>query len=128
MAYDNNQMESPNPVIAGVSVSRRTAVAALISSARLGAQTQDQQQQEPHERTVLPPEDRRLPNGKSQIDAIAKDDHQKALKDAEDLVAVAEQLRDELKRSGDYVVPVSSVRKTEEIEKLARKIRGRLKD
>jgi hypothetical protein len=33
-----------------------------------------------------------------------------------------------LQRAGNYVVPVSSVKKTEEIEKLARRIRGRLKD
>lgn len=104
-------------------------MAALIGSAGVAAQTQEPQQ-EPHERQTFPPNssDRKLPNGKSQSDAIAKEDHQKALKDAEDLVAMAEQLRDELKRAGDYVVPVSSVKKTEEIEKLARKIRGRLKD
>jgi Zn-dependent oligopeptidase len=104
-------------------------MAALIACTGVAAQTQDPQQ-EPHERQTFPPNtnDRKLPNGKSQSDAIAKEDHQKALKDAEDLVAMAEQLRDELKRAGDYVVPVSSVKKTEEIEKLARKIRGRLKD
>ena len=104
-------------------------MAALIASSRVLAQTQDPQQ-EPQQRQGFPPnsDDHKLPNGKSQSDAIAKEDHQKALKDAEDLVAMAEQLRDELKRAGDYVVPVSSVKKTEEIEKLARKIRGHLKD
>ncbi|MBV9406986.1 MAG: hypothetical protein JO211_16680, partial [Acidobacteriaceae bacterium] len=66
-------------------------------------------------------------NGKSQKDAIAKQEHEHALKDAEDLVAVAQQLRDELQKSGDYVVSMSSVKKTEEIERLARRIRGRLK-
>lgn len=122
MAYDNNQMVD-------FGITRRTAIAALVAPAGLPAQTQDPQQ-EPHERQGFPPnsEDRRLPNGKSQKDAIAKDDHEKALKDANDLVAMAEELRDELKRAGDYTVPVSSVKKTEEIEKLARKIRGRLKD
>ncbi len=30
-------------------------------------------------------------------------------------------------KAGNYVVPVASVKKTEEIEKLARRIRGRLK-
>ncbi len=74
-----------------------------------------------------PEEDRKLPNGKSQKDAIAKQSHQDALKDAEDLFTLAGDLRDQLKKAGDYVVDVSSVKKTEEIEKLARRIRGRLK-
>ncbi|MBV8072441.1 MAG: hypothetical protein JO270_21235 [Acidobacteriaceae bacterium] len=122
-------MEQGNPATAPNHISRRAALMALAAPAVIARQAQ-QPQPEPHEREGFPPnsEDRKLPNGKSQKDAIAKDDHEKALKDAEDLVAMAEQLRDELKRAGDYVVPVSSVKKTEEIEKLARKIRGRLKD
>ena len=52
---------------------------------------------------------------------------EEALKDAESLIRLAEDLRDELKHSGEYVVAVSSLRKTEEIEKLARHIRGKLK-
>ncbi len=75
-----------------------------------------------------PDEDVRLPNGKSQRDEIARQQHADALKDVDALVSTAEELRDELKRAGDFVVPVASVRKTEEIEKLARKIRGRLKN
>ncbi|HEY6986768.1 MAG TPA: hypothetical protein VH369_00210, partial [Bryobacteraceae bacterium] len=68
-----------------------------------------------------------LPNGKSQKNAMAKQNHEEALKDAEDLVTAAQQLQDEIKKAGSYVVPVESLKKTEEIEKLARRIRGRLK-
>lgn len=75
-----------------------------------------------------PNEDTKLPNGKSQKDAIAKEDHEQALKDVNDLIGVAQQLRDELEKSGEHVVSISSLKKTEEIERLARKIRGRLKD
>lgn len=108
---------------------RRTAVLSLIAPALLAGNSQDQQQQDRN--LPLPPnpdEDRKLPNGKSQKDAIAKEQHEQALKDTADLIAVAQQLRDELQKAGDYVVPVASVKKTEEIEKLARRIRGRLKD
>jgi hypothetical protein len=73
-------------------------------------------------------DNRRLPNGKLQKDAIAKQQHEQALKDTDNLIAIAEQLKAELQKSGDYVIPLSSVKKTEEIEHLARKIRGRLKD
>jgi hypothetical protein len=89
------------------------------------------QQQEPDVRRPLPDripdDDVRLPNGKSQKDAISKQAHEDALKDVESLIHLAEDLRDELKHSGEYVVAVSSLRKTEEIEKLARHIRGKLK-
>ena len=102
----------------------------MIASAVLAAQNPNQEQdpRNPHlPRTPDPDEDRKLPNGKSQKDEIAKQDHQKALNEAESLLSIAQELRDELKKAGDYVVPVSSVKKTEEIEKLARRIRGRLK-
>ncbi len=127
MAYHNNQMDRATFPAAASRWSRRTIVASFLASAAARGQSSAQQQETP----PFPPkpgEDRKLPDGKSQTDAIAKSDHEKALKDADDLVAMAEQLRDELKRAGDYVVPVSSVKKTEEIEKLARRIRGRLKD
>jgi hypothetical protein len=114
--------------------SRRIVLLSSIASALSYAKGQDSQEQPPDRH--LPPfpnpnkrdDDRKLPNGKSQNDAIAKQNHEQALKDANDLLAVAGQLRDELQKAGSYVVPVSSVKKTEEIEKLARRIRGRLKD
>jgi len=72
-------------------------------------------------------DDARLPNGKSQKDAISKQSHEEALKDTATLIQLAEDLRDELKHNGEYVVAVSSLKKTEEIEKLARRIRAKLR-
>lgn len=71
--------------------------------------------------------DEKLPNGKSMKDAIARDNHKKALSEADELVKLVQQLKDEIEKAGEFVVPVNSVRRTEDIEKLARKIRGRLK-
>jgi hypothetical protein len=45
----------------------------------------------------------------------------------QDLLSTAQQLQDELKKAGSYVVPADSIKKTKDIEKLARRIRGRLK-
>ncbi|MGH9640397.1 MAG: hypothetical protein ACRD3Y_10070 [Bryobacteraceae bacterium] len=70
----------------------------------------------------------RLPNGKLRNDAIAREEHKQALKETDQLIATAQQLKAELQKAGDYVVPVSAVRKTKEIERLAKKIRGRLKN
>jgi hypothetical protein len=111
-----------------MSLTRRTA---LFLSVLTPLVAQDAQQQTPDGRRPLPDhqpdEDVRLPNGKSQKDAISKQAHEDALKDVESLIQLAENLRDELKHSGEYVVSVSSLKKTEEIEKLARHIRGKLK-
>ncbi|HEX4770592.1 MAG TPA: hypothetical protein VH351_07175 [Bryobacteraceae bacterium] len=74
-----------------------------------------------------PDEDRKLPNGKSQKDAMAEQEHSEALKEANRLVGLATEVKEELEKAGNFVVPVSTLHKTEEIEKLARKIRGRLK-
>jgi hypothetical protein len=109
---------------------RRAILLSVGASALLAAQdqTQPQEPQPPHGIPIPnPEEDEKLPNGKSRKDAIAKEEHEQALRDTNHLIAVAEQLKDELQKAGDYVVPLSSVKKTEEIERLARKIRGRLK-
>jgi hypothetical protein len=73
-------------------------------------------------------EEMRLPNGKSQKNAIAEDQHKKAIAEADQLVKLTQQLRDELSKAGNFVVPVSSIRRTEAIEKLAKQIRSRLRD
>src|SRR5579863_10161884 len=109
---------------------RRTAMLSLVASAAALARQQERQDQQDDRRLPLPPnpnEDTKLPNGKSQKDLIAKEDHEQALKDVKELISIAEQLRNDLERSGEHVVSVSSVKKTEDIERLARKIRGRLK-
>ena len=42
-------------------------------------------------------------------------------------MAAAEELKTELEKNDRYVVSLAAIRKTEEIEKLAKRIRGRLK-
>jgi hypothetical protein len=71
--------------------------------------------------------DAKLPNGKSQQEEILKADYQKTLQDASDLVRLAEQLQDDLIKEDRHVLSIASLKKAEDIEKLARKIRTRLK-
>ena len=71
--------------------------------------------------------DLKLPSGKSQQEEILKADHKKDLEDAATLIALAGQLKAELEKNDRYVLSVSSIRKTEDIEKLAKRIRGRLR-
>jgi len=71
-------------------------------------------------------DDMQLPNGKSQQDEILKADHEKDLKDAAQLIELAEQLKQELEKNDRHVLSISSLKKTEEIEKLAKRIHSRL--
>lgn len=69
----------------------------------------------------------RLPSGKLQSDEILKSDHEKSLKDAGELLKLAEDLKIELEKNDAHVLSVGAVKKTEEIEKLAKRIRQRMK-
>jgi len=73
------------------------------------------------------PRDTKLPNGKSQQEEILKADHQKTLEDAAELVKLAEQLQDDLIKNDRHVLSIATLKKTDEIEKLAKRIRSRLK-
>ncbi len=66
-------------------------------------------------------------HGKSK-EQVAAENREPALKDVEELAQVSQELRDELRNTGQYVIPVDAIKKTKQIEKLARRIRGRLKD
>jgi len=72
-------------------------------------------------------EDVRLPSGSLQKEEILKEDFKKTLDDAARLLQFAEELKVELEKNERHVLSVSSLKKTEEIEKLAKRIRGRLK-
>jgi hypothetical protein len=85
-------------------------------------------QRPPRRDTVDPDEtvDTRLPSGKSQQEEILKAEHQKSLKDAAALIELAEQLKADLEKNDRHVLSLATMKKTEEIEKLAKKIRSRM--
>jgi hypothetical protein len=86
-------------------------------------------QQGPPERTLPPetPEEVRLPNGKLQREEILKADYQKTLEDARALSKLADELKADLERSDYNVLSVGTLKKTDDIDRLARRIRDRLK-
>ena len=72
-------------------------------------------------------EDVTLPNGKSQKEEILKAEHRQNLKDAAELAELAEQLKIDLEKNDRYVVSMATLKKTDDIEKLAKRIRARLR-
>jgi len=71
--------------------------------------------------------DVKLPNGKSQKDEILRAEYAQNLKDAQELVDLAQQLHDSLEKNDRYVLSLADLKKTEDIEKLVKKIHNRLR-
>lgn len=69
----------------------------------------------------------RLPNGKNQQDEILKADYQSNLKDSRALVDLATSFEEDLEKDDRFVLSLASLKKLDDIEKLTRRIRGRLK-
>jgi hypothetical protein len=104
----------------------RCALGLSLAAVSLLALGQSQRSQEP----AAPPgrsDDARLPNGKLQRDEILKAEYEQNLKDAAQLVELAQQLQQDLEKDDRFVLSMSTLKKTDDIEKLVRKIRTRLR-
>ena len=71
--------------------------------------------------------DVQFPNGKSQHEEILKADHKKNLEDAAAMAKLAEEVSEDLEKDDRYVMSLKTLKKLDEIEKLSKGIRGRLK-
>lgn len=64
---------------------------------------------------------------RSQVEAILKADREKSLEDAGEIVKLGQELRDEIEKNDKSVLSILAMKKAEEIEKLAKRIRGRMR-
>ncbi|HEY3740222.1 MAG TPA: hypothetical protein VGL53_10275, partial [Bryobacteraceae bacterium] len=78
----------------------------------------------PHQRAEQDDTPGKLPNGKSQQDEILKADHEKDVADARELVRLATELKDDVEKGDPFVFSIGELKKTDEIEKLVKRIRG----
>ncbi len=69
----------------------------------------------------------KLPSGKSQREEILKAEHEDTVADVDRIRKLAENLQGDLKKNDYHVLSIASLKKVEEIEKLARRVRGRMK-
>jgi hypothetical protein len=76
---------------------------------------------------IINPVPRRLPGGAAQREAIIADDYKKNLDDSIQLARLSREVRIEFQQSNRNIVSVTTLKKLDEIEKLTRNIRGRLK-
>ncbi len=79
----------------------------------------------------LPPEPEKpdvvLPSGKSQREEILKSDFAKSKADAAELVELTQQFKDEIDKGEHQVLDLKLLKKAETIEKLAKRIKDRLR-
>jgi hypothetical protein len=85
-----------------------------------------------HQPPTVPPApgtapDVQLPNGKSQREEMLKLDHKKNLEDATTMAKLAQEVSEDLEKDDRFVVSLKTLKKLDEIEKLAKAVRGRLK-
>jgi hypothetical protein len=110
---------------------RRATLIALLAAASsaVAHQTSTGERSGGAQISPFPPrqEDPKLPNGKSQRDEILKAERDQNLKDAAELADLAQQLQQDIEKNGAFVFSLSTMKKTDDIEKLAKKIRGRMR-
>jgi hypothetical protein len=73
------------------------------------------------------PDDTRLPNGKLQRDEILKADYEQNLKDARDLIDAARTFELDLEKSDRYVLSLGLLKKLDDIEKITKRMRNRMR-
>ncbi len=64
---------------------------------------------------------------KIKTEDILKEDHKKSLQDAAELVKLAEDIKADLEKNDRHILSVATLKKTEEIEKIARRLRSRMR-
>ena len=64
---------------------------------------------------------------RDQTEEILKRDYEDSLKDSAQLYKLAEELKIELEKNNRHVLSIAAIKKTEEIEKLAKRIRDRIR-
>lgn len=73
------------------------------------------------------PDVTRLPNGKLQRDEILKSEYDRNVKDARDLVDLSKAFELDLEKSDPFVLSLGLLKKLDDIEKITKRIRGRMK-
>ena len=99
------------------------AIAARLLPSRAQGQAPNPHETEPR----IDPENVRLPSGKLQRDEILKADYQQNLKDARDLMDLSKSFELDLEKSDRFVLSLGLLKKLDDIEKLTKRIRGRMR-
>ena len=114
-----------------IAVTRRLLLCVLCAAAVAAAQVQcyncDAVPRPAHTSRPDSGNDPKLPDGTSQQEAILKQDHEMSLKEADELIKFAESLKADLHKNDRHLLSVSTLKSLDSIERIAKRIRKRLK-
>lgn len=100
---------------------RRTLFSAVFGALLL-AQHLPPEQQNPDTPAIL-----RTPDGRNRTEMILKADHEASLRDIETMRKLVEEIKIDMEKNDRHILSVATLKKIDEIEKLAKKIRSRMK-
>jgi hypothetical protein len=73
------------------------------------------------------PPETRLPSGQLQSDAILKADYEQNVKDARELTALAKSIELDFDKNDQNVLSLGLLKKLDDVEKITKRIRGRVR-
>jgi hypothetical protein len=71
--------------------------------------------------------ERRMPDGRTQTDAILKADYEQNVKDARELTALAKSIELDFDKNDQYVLSLGLLKKLDDVEKITKRIRARVR-
>jgi hypothetical protein len=72
-------------------------------------------------------DERRLPDGRLQSEAIIKEDHKQNLTDLKKMSELIQAVEADLDKSAGHVLSMRSLKQLEELEALSRRVRNRMR-
>ena len=69
----------------------------------------------------------RTPDGRNRTEMILKADHEASIKDLESVRKLVEEVKIDMEKNDRHVLSVGTIKKLENIEKLSKRMRGRMK-
>jgi hypothetical protein len=70
---------------------------------------------------------RQMPNGKTQTEVILKAEYEQNVKDARELTALAKSIELDFDKNDQNVLSLGLLKKLDDVDKITRRIRGRVK-
>lgn len=71
--------------------------------------------------------EKRLPDGRSQTEAMLKEDHKRNMADLQKMKDLIREVEEELEKNDRHVLSMGNLRKLEELEKMSRRVRERMR-
>jgi hypothetical protein len=69
----------------------------------------------------------RTPDGRNRTEMILKADHEQSLKDLDQIRKLVDDVKIEMEKNDRHVLSVGAIKKLDEIEKLTKRVRSRMK-